>query len=611
MPGSDALGREAGTAGDGALAEWWNRQRSPTRVPILLAASIAVLYVSSKRLLPLVHQALHELGTVGSDDWDLLYLLTWIDFPVMVGAMLFLASAAAFTVRSGASPRAGGRPFRIARFATIFGATFAGLSFALIVLPSLALYDIAPPPDGAGSRIIEWPNRAYVVAAAVTAFAFSIHIAFRAVPPSRRISPALLALFALPFPIPAAWWPAVAGSFPSRWWNLWRPVFLLANAAVPLLAIAGHQPVFHEDNPFPVGTNPRQRIFNHPQGRYEQYHTCLHSYQALLVPDRPEVLLSCLGGLNLVTKFGGRWHRDLLAPYMFTWDEAAFDFERGRAWILEADYVARTNTLHEIDLHLPGEIRAIPLDIDKTGIPNGETIRMVFMTGRGLLAASHRRQGTLAIINPETGEILAARDLSEGTDELWRLIWNGDRGELYVLKTRRLLALSPDDLSTIRAIELPDRAYDMGFDERRGRLLIGFARLMRMAAYDAATFEERVRANAPAGVRPIAIDPVNDLVFAGAVTGVIETRRGEDLSFVNRRRILPWPRYLTPVPPTGDMIVTSGRVGPVVYRYLDDPPLDLDDWLLRVIERSGRLFIGTGGTRFVPDWDTAGDGGNG
>ncbi|MBZ0270428.1 hypothetical protein K8I61_00210 [bacterium] len=576
----------------------WTGLCAGRRAIVLATATGFVPVLFGLHFQPLFAQAAAEIGVATSDDWGALYFLTWIEFPLLVAVLLGIAFLAALVVPAARGADQGDASGHRARL-SIFGTVFALLAFVLVLSPPMILYGAAGPPRAFGGDSFEWPRGPYIRLALATAFGFAAHIAARRYPVSQDrgfwLVPLLLA------PAPAAWWIVAATLSPARWWSIARPVFLAAGAAIPLVAIAAHQPSFPIENPFEIGRTPREALLVNTNVPHQVAPRCEDSYQVRPLPRTNDVLLKCLHAIDFVREIDGRWYREPFVRYPgFQWDEAAYDFENRRAYV----YDGAANVLHVVDLNTAREVGTHRFSRKETFIPYAETLRLALMPAHGLLAVTHRREASIALIDLARGAAIDARILSERHDELWRVIWDEKRDELLVLKTRRLMALSPRDLSTIRSVKLPDNAYEMTYDARRDRLLIGYARLMRVSAYDPSTFEEIASADAPVGARAIAIDDANDLVFVSSATGVIETRRGEDLSFVGRRRLVPWIRGMAPVPAARTMIVTSGRVPPVAWDYLaGDDPFDPADAVLRLAERAGRYAIASGWLdRLAPDW---------
>ncbi|MBZ0270431.1 PQQ-like beta-propeller repeat protein [bacterium] len=572
-------------------------------------------------------EALADMGGASSKklQFDILYFLTWLEIPLFVGVATAIATIMALAIRP--SPRrAWIRGRAIWRRLAIFAGVWALLAFVMIVVPMMELYDTWNPAtlaeafhrqqtEGWNRNIwdpdvlrqvgaIAWPPLPYLSATFATAFGFAVHFALRRIPPSPRWRLAPLFLAGMSWPIPAAWWTAMAAAFPSRWWTPLRPIFLAISAVIPILVLAGNQPTYMPYTGHAIGRTPRLSILNSNMAR-DELRQCLDSYQAVPVPGRDEALVKCLDGIGLVQRRGDAWYYRLAFTYGDAWNEASYDFDARRAYL----YDGYRKVLHVLDIDAWREIDRYVID-EKTVSLGSDGLRQAILPDENLLVVGQRPNTSLITIDLTTGGTIASRELSVPGDELWRIVGDARRGQILVLTRRFLFALSPDDLSTIRTIELPGDAFEMIHDRRRDRLLVGFARLGRVIAYDPATFLEVRSAPAPLAIRAMAIDETHDLVFFSSFLGVIETRRGEDLARLSRRRILPWIRDMAPLPGAGVMVVTSGYAEPVVWDYRHAPhPFDFADAVLRIVEYAARFAIEADiMSRIAPnDWATPGD----
>lgn len=394
------------------------------------------------------------------------------------------------------------------------------------------------------------PQSEYLHVAIATAFCFGLSLADIATKKG-AVRWWILPFLVIPtngiFYFPLLWWNAIAGWLPSKYWNLWRPVFLLGTAIGPILAYPLAQPFLHDP---PVFIDTGYEIIGNRIG-----------YGIQEVPGAQEAYISAVDNLQHYKKENSRW---LLVDELHTgfgWDEASFDFKENQAYIHDGN----SGHLHILGLNPLSKKETLEIPYESFPFRSG-AIHQAYDANRKILAIGE--DGCfVTTLDMDTMRVRQSLSLGNDLGYIARILNVPSRGELLILTTHSLTAYRLNDLTMVRSVQLPDVSYGMIIEEKNDRVFVGFPQIMEVAEYSLTGFELRRTFDGPAGLRSMVLDPANKALFLGSVSGVLEIRKLDDLKLVRRVRLMPWMRRMAVIPESREILLTS-RSMPIVWSYL-------------------------------------------
>ncbi len=412
------------------------------------------------------------------------------------------------------------------------------------------------------------PHSYYISAAVITSFCFGLSFADIAA------KPGAVRWWSLPFlliPVsssvffPLLWWNALTGWFPSRYWSIWRPVLLACTILMPILAYPVSQPFFR-DLPSLEKTDVKQ------VGK-------ITGYGMQKMPGSHGVYISCVNSLQYFKRLPTRWIMSEKLDTQFGWDEASFDFNRKKAYV----YDGNSGNLHIFQIEGLGRKSVFPVPYNFFPFRTGAT-HQAYDPKKGILAIG---EDTPFIVTLNVDPVKARQSLYLGDNlrKVTRMISVPSKGELLLLTEKELLAYNLEDLRLKRSVKLPGIAHGFCLDQENNRVYVSFPKRMRLEIYSLDEFIYVDGTSAPAGARPVAIDHVNNLLFIGSISGILEIRDMENHSLINRIRLAPWIRRIEVFPQFGEIMITS-RSDPIIWNYQSQSSaMGIRDWFLYFMER--------------------------
>ena len=142
------------------------------------------------------------------------------------------------------------------------------------------------------------------------------------------------------------------------------------------------------------------------------------------------------------------------------------------------------------------------------------------------------------------------------------LAFDAGRDEILLVDWGQpLVALDPDTLRPVRRSNVPQMKERLALDVRGDRLLVSYPQQSRVLVVDLESFERVRWVDAFPGVRPMAVDYERGWLIMGGLAPVIEVRKLEDFSLVQRLTAPPWMRWMAIDNDRDKAYVTTGDQG--------------------------------------------------
>ena len=385
----------------------------------------------------------------------------------------------------------------------------------------------------------------------------------------------------LAVPFPLLWWNFAHGLFPSRYWTFWKAPLVLVSFASAFLAFFTEPEEIRQFAP--MERAPLARVEHEPLGK------CT-GYQIQLAPDGNTLYVNCN---NVLTRFeisDTGWKENGLYDPDGQWDEAAFSYAQKQAYI----FIGELRRLDVVDLNSMTRIESVKLD--SSLFPQRHPgIHQAFSERKNLLIVAENF-GVIQVLNGNGFTQKTGVDMTRAYSQIWRILLDDTKGELYVLQDHALWVMRIDDLKILRHLEFEDSAIDMYMDEPSESLFISFPKIMEVRRYDAKTLDRVDRIPAPASVRAIAVDSDKNLLITGSYNGVISVRDLKTHEQGNRIQVTPYLRRICLWPENEELLVSFANYKVLHLRYLSSATnFSLSDWMLAQLEKAFRLTtINTG-----------------
>lgn len=350
---------------------------------------------------------------------------------------------------------------------------------------------------------------------------------------------------------PILWWNGASGLFQSGYWMIWRVVLTFLVCVKVLVAFPFAQPI-RNVIPLNEGT-PRQVLDG-----------CT-AYQVKRIPQTQDFFIRC--GFSTGGYFA-RYHREKTGEWIlqrrssslsFPWNEGAYDFPQNRLYLFNTTSPAiEIYSLSTFDL-----IERTPVNISDADRWNYN--HFVALDDNQNILSLVSNNGCFFQFDIEKKEVVRQGVLDNGI--IWGVFTNSVADELLILQGRRLTAYKLPTFEPNRFLDLPGDGYGLKKAPFSGKIYISLPRQMQIAVIDEKTFKIIAFNDAPAGVRNIEFDEKRGLLFLGAISGVVEVWRSDDLEYVGRIRLPPWIHWMKALDEYAELVITLGEVDAVVWQY--------------------------------------------
>ncbi len=388
-----------------------------------------------------------------------------------------------------------------------------------------------------------------------------------------------LAFFLLPFsfaqPFALLWWNALDRFAPSKAWVPLRPILAAATVILPLSLYPLAQP-FGRGLP----------ISDASTFHFGEINDAGLSYCVKRRPGTFEVYQRLDTRIQRLARGAdGQWRSIGNIDMGFIFNEAAFDFERGEAYVFNGE----TGFLYAVEIPSLRMLWKRKIPTADFPVWTAYDILLAVDSSRDVLYIAHAG-GNLVSVDRAGNPLASTFFPPDGS--ISDLVVIPDSGAVLVLQNHRLTRLRPIDLKFESSVAFPSFAFGLGYDLSNRRLLAGFPKILKFGAFNPQTLILSGMYPAPAGVRNFEFDQHRFLLFLGSVTGVVELRDARDYKTIKRVRLLPWLHGLLAIPETGELIATAGDVPPVVWSY-SSPTNSFDPagWFLEQVERVAREIV--------------------
>lgn len=513
------------------------------------------------------------------DDMTMAYCLMFLDMFLIVGllsALLFLLAL------FFGYPTKGNFRFHFLREHPVW-------TFISITVPTAALFILIPAyflkyvyeiSLYSTTGLLAWmPPKIYIAASITTAITLGLSAADVA---SKKRSLHLWTLLFLFWPnsfanrFPMLWWNAGAPWFSGISWKLLRPVLACATCFFPLLVLPSSQFVEKDLSALQRGQTESIRNLQQPcAGYFMQW-----------VPDKPVFYMRCDQYLYKVNMENGTPVADRYFDGNFRFDEATIDFERSKAII----YAPHKKKLFQIKIPDMKILSAEPLPYaDFQFAPEG--IKQLYDPKKRRLFIAEPWGDVLAMNLDETAEQKSYVHTKIGTP-IVAFEYDVKYNRIFALERFTLQILDSQNLSITYEAVLDSPGFAIAFDYKKNLYFISFPMLMEVWAFDLQSHKVIKKIPAPVGVRTLAVDRGNRLLFFGSMAGIIEVRDLETFHLKSRARVSPWIHWMDASSSEKKLLVSVNENPPFVYVYdkfhITEHPLDL---LQRIAEMILRVLL--------------------
>lgn len=443
------------------------------------------------------------------------------------------------------------------------------LSYCTLLLP-FTLFKIGKPFILDIAPVIQ--KQLFVRQSFVLAFFLSIGLADCFLGQIKRSWLKIIYLF-VPFPL--LWWNLVRDLFPSRYWTLWKAPLAVVSFAPAFLAFFTEPQEIREFQP--LERAPLERV------AYENLDQCV-GYQIQPAPDGNALYVNCSNVLTRFEKDSMDWKKTGQYDPKGQWDEAAFSFLQDECFI----YLGEQARLDIVDLKSMTKLDSVTLDRSLFSQRHPGT-HQVYSQEKNLLVIAENF-GVVQVLDRANFKQLASVDMARPYCQIWRILLDDSKDELYVLQDHAMWVLRVENLKILRHLEFEDSAIDMHLDASSGFLYISFPKIMEVHRYETTTLQRVDRIPAPASVRAIVVDRKSNRIVTGSYNGVISVRDLENHRLVSRFRVTPYLRRIKLLQDEGRLLVSFANYKVLTLPYsVLDTSFDFTDWVLLNFERAYRL----------------------
>jgi hypothetical protein len=458
-----------------------------------------------------------------------------------------------------------------------------GLVLLLSMIPTVFM-DLWIPHETAGSRTWKnlMPNRIYLIEVLRFSFCMALFLADRA--SARNSIPWRTLPFLIPMPFfnsfPLLWLIALEAWLPSKYWKVWRPFAALSTCLLPII-------VFPLAQPIQMGMPMFQQALS--EQVCPEYGPGATGYEVVPIEGEGQFFIRIGDTINrAVKRTTGSWKCADGLQIPGSWNQAGFDFAGNKAYVFEVT----SRTLYTLSLS--------PLSIiSKTEIPFHEfPIKTVEPVRLGYDPVLHRlvvvtEDGFAVVFDVDEKKVLMDAMLLNDRGLTLQILISSDGSEVYVLRERGLYVFDLTNLKPLRHIAFTRVAAGMVFDEKEDSVWVSFPLDMEVVRFQRETLANVGVMDAPLGVRCLALDQQRRLLLMSSISGVIEIRDLQNSRRLSRTRVLPWIHWLAVLPKNGNVVVTGGGVGSIVWNYLfDSQKSDPGDFILEKSETFLKMALG-------------------
>ena len=504
------------------------------------------------------------------DNMTLAYCLIFIDFFIVFGLAGVLFALLLFVLVNPVKRR-----LRIGFFndrpviTFVVSSSIAALFFLLApIIFFRVLYPDAMSVDAGWTGGLL--HRSYLSAALFTTLCIGLSTADMACKPDKVHWWNLIFLFG-PIPyfslFPLLWWNAAATWVQSHFWRLLRPALLLTTFLLPLIAYPSRHLVDLKISDLNQGSGQPISGVEYP----------CDGYFIEWVPGKPEFYMRCHHIFYRVEIKNGQPAVTNRLSETFPFDVASIDYEKGIAYI----FYPEKKILYRVEVPSMNILTAEPISCDRfPAVLEGakqafdqKNERLFLIEGSGAVASLDVND----IFGGQCKQTMVGLPIVE-------LHFVEKTNQLFVLEKSLIRVLNADDLSVIQEIQNESLAYSMVVDEENNRYFVSYPALFEVRVYDLGTHRLKGKIPAPMGVRKVAVDPKNRLLFVSSMTGTLEIRSLDDFSLKSRDRVTPWIHWLDASPSQKKLLVSVNINDPFVYSYEEFPET------IKPLDRIGRFI---------------------
>lgn len=376
---------------------------------------------------------------------------------------------------------------------------------------------------------------------------------------------------------PLMWWNTVSTVTPSFAWKLWRPFLTIATCLLPLFSFPSNQIIHKKLSDIQRG--PIEIISN-------KVAEC-DGYFMEWAPEKPDFYFRCMNSFYHAKAIGLTVTSVKSFDRIPAFDEASIDHKQGIAYI----YSSREKLIYMIRIPQLDLVSTFPMPYNKFPILL-EGVRQVLDEKKEHLFIMGL-YGNLVKVGIGDDNF-GSYNHSKLPAPIYEIRYDNNHNRLFILSKKVLYILNSEDLSILKEIPFEHIALGMNFDYENGRYFVSFPSLMEIRVFDLKTHKLLDKIPAPMGARKIAIDPENEVLFVGSMSGVIEIRSLEDFSLKTRERVTPWIHWLDVSPSQKKLLVSVNINQPFIYSYQEyNITSHLLDLFQRLIEAAARIGFAT------------------
>lgn len=398
-------------------------------------------------------------------------------------------------------------------------------------------------------------------------------------PGTARFWVLLLLVFPPMIRFPLLWWNCLAWLLPSRYWQFWRPILVLASCAVPLLIFPLAQPIRSDI----TGEDQKLVVY----GPEKQRLGCDRGYDIHQVPGWGELYINCNNQLSRYSRDdSGQWVVKAGLTLAFSWKHFALDLINNHL------YVVNVQSMSVDSFRLPDFAFEKSIPLPESFFRNDAWhFYVAHHNGRQLLAIGNEH-GEVIICDTDRAEVIVKRMMPFDIPEIWGLDFDSRGEHLFVLGNRDLMRLNAGDLTTAGSVKFSTGAYGQFYDYKTNRLMVALPEKSSVLMMNADSLEIEKAVDAPMGVRLITKDDAGNRYFFASMTGAVEMRDGEDFHLLHRIRLSPWLQSIEALPEYGELIATTSKSDTVVWQYEPaQTKFNFFDQVLFLVERVYSGFI--------------------
>lgn len=421
------------------------------------------------------------------------------------------------------------------------------------------------------------PNHLFVKHALLASLCFGLVFADElAVPEKRRwwlIPFSLIPAGVFNF-FPLLWYSFFSWWMPSKYWAIWRIPTAFISCFLILLFFPLVQPIKNAMPTYNRGYVQNLQVTG--DGAYSGYFN----------PATDELLITNSSRLRKYKREqNGKYTHSEMLYLPFLWNEASLDFDDGKGYFHDIN----TSQLYVVDIEKMSILDIIKIPVESFLVQSPYLHQVIDNKRKRLVVADY--YGSLYSMNLDT-MLLDKSVLIKAKDENTQIMADPKTGLLYVLYNNEMKILDINDLKVIGSKSLTDRAEGIYTSADLDEVYISFPKAMKVRAYDKETLDEKMVFNAPAGVRKIAVNPDQNLLFESSISGVVELRELDTGKLLKRKRMVAWAHWLEVIPQYRQVLITGGDTDSVIWDYeADNEWIKASEWTFYQFEKILRWVL--------------------